>query len=931
MRKVGNAGVIRRLSMKSFRESRTRNRIAAIAILLTAVLFTAVFTIGIGLTEHAQRSMMEQAGGDAHGAIKGLSQEQYEILREHPLIRECGRDVLVAYGVKNPEFLKRHVEMHYIDPEFYGHWFLEIVDGRAPETADEILLDERSMALLGLEPKAGQQVTLDVLVHALDPDTVPRRLTVSGVLRAKEAMNVGFAIVSEAYLEEHAGEMAEGRTETVLNGGETESLIAGESSSEAESMAAGGPDGEPGIVSAGEPDGEQGEATASESDSGSGSPSIEGNGADWDGVGEISMQIVFADSSDIQGRLNRVITESGFSTDRSAPGYIESNANWAYLSESAGADPMTVIGIAGAVVLILVAGYLIIYNVFQISVLRDIRYYGLLKTIGTTGRQIRRILRRQALLLCLMGIPAGLLIGYFGGALLLPVMLPPNTGEREVQLVSPHLWIFAGAAVFTVLTVLISEWKPARVAARVSPVEALRYTDQTHGRKKGKRSTDGGKLWRMAFSNLGRSRMRTAVVICSLSLTIVLLNSIYTVTHSIDRAGFLSKMILSEDLIGNAALWNYNYRPYDEESAAEVSLTESFVSAVQGQESYLDGGRIYQIDSAVSMPVESWRIPDYIPKNVAGAPVDMTPEGPIAYNGYEEGAYRVALHGIEPFVVRKMEVAEGETDPDALWEKLASGKYLLYAAPVDDNNVVVEDELLHHAGDSVTLQYPDGTEKTYEIAAVTRNHTFSLTNRMSSNFTYYVAAKEFQAHLSDAYLMNFLFDVKEGQEDAMEEFLEDYTEHVEPQMSFESRKTYEGSFREIIGMITLVGTALTVVVGLIGLLNFVNAVLTGMVTRAHEFAMMEAIGMTRGQLVRMLMAEGIFYALLTAVTAAAAGTLFSVTALRAISGGIWFMRYRFTLLPLLLTCPVLLALGALIPKAAYALQKKQSIVEGLRE
>lgn len=897
MRKVGNAGVIRRLSMKSFRESRTRNRIAAIAIMLTAVLFTAVFTIGIGLTEHAQRSMMEQAGGDAHGAIKGLSQEQYEILREHPLIRACGRDVLAAYGVKNPEFLKRHVEMHYIDPEFYGHWFLEIVDGRVPETAGEILLDERSMALLGLEPKAGQQVTLDVLVHALDPDTVPRTLTVSGVLRAKEAMNVGFAIVSEAYLEEHAGEIAEGRTEAgdVLD------------------------------------DGEAREATASESGSGSGSPSIEGNGADWDGVGEISMQIVFADSSDIQGRLNRVITESGFSTDRSAPGYIESNANWAYLSESAGADPMTVIGIAGAVVLILVAGYLIIYNVFQISVLRDIRYYGLLKTIGTTGRQIRRILRRQALLLCLMGIPAGLLIGYFGGALLLPVMLPPNTGEREVQLVSPHLWIFAGAALFTVLTVLISEWKPARVAARVSPVEALRYTDQTHGRKKGKRSTDGGKLWRMAFSNLGRSRMRTAVVICSLSLTIVLLNSIYTVTHSIDRAGFLSKMILSEDLIGNAALWNYNYRPYDEESAAEVSLTESFVSAVQGQESYLDGGRIYQIDSAVSMPVESWRIPDYIPKNVAGAPVDMTPEGPIAYNGYEEGAYRVALHGIESFVVRKMEVAEGETDPDALWEKLASGKYLLYAAPVDDNNVVVEDALLHHAGDSVTLQYPDGTEKTYEIAAVTRNHTFSLTNRMSSNFTYYVAAKEFQAHLSDAYLMNFLFDVKEGQEDAMEAFLEDYTEHVEPQMSFESRKTYEGSFREIIGMITLVGTALTVVVGLIGLLNFVNAVLTGMVTRAHEFAMMEAIGMTRGQLVRMLMAEGIFYALLTAVTAAAAGTLFSVTALRAISGGIWFMRYRFTLLPLLLTCPVLLALGALIPKAAYALQKKQSIVEGLRE
>ncbi len=57
---------------------------------------------------------------------------------------------------------------------------------------------------------------------------------------------------------------------------------------------------------------------------------------------------------------------------------------------------MTLMGIAGALLLILLTGYLIIYNIFQISVLKDVRYYGLLKTIGATGRQIRRILRQQA-------------------------------------------------------------------------------------------------------------------------------------------------------------------------------------------------------------------------------------------------------------------------------------------------------------------------------------------------------------------------------------------------------------------------------------------------------------------------------------------------------------------------------------------------------
>ena len=60
---------------------------------------------------------------------------------------------------------------------------------------------------------------------------------------------------------------------------------------------------------------------------------------------------------------------------------------------------------------------------FQISVAGDIRFYGLLKTIGTTPRQLKRIIRQQALLLCLIGIPAGLLLGYGIGAVLMPVVL----------------------------------------------------------------------------------------------------------------------------------------------------------------------------------------------------------------------------------------------------------------------------------------------------------------------------------------------------------------------------------------------------------------------------------------------------------------------------------------------------------------------------
>ena len=95
--------------------------------------------------------------------------------------------------------------------------------------------------------------------------------------------------------------------------------------------------------------------------------------------------------------------------------------------------------------------------------------------------------------------------------------------------------------------------------------------------------------------------------------------------------------------------------------------------------------------------------------------------------------------------------------------------------------------------------------------------------------------------------------------------------------------------------------------------------------------MMEAIGMTKRQMSGMLTADGMFYALLTILASAILGTLFSLTALRGMGDGIWFMRYRFTLLPLALACPVLLLFGALVPKAVYGLRKKESIIEELRE
>ena len=100
-------------------------------------------------------------------------------------------------------------------------------------------------------------------------------------------------------------------------------------------------------------------------------------------------------SRHIERDLKQILDNHGYQNETAGDNYIDTGVNWGYTGAqlSDNLDPIVVIAIAAMLLLIIFTGYLIIYNVFQISVTNDIRFYGLLKTIGTTPRQLRRIIR----------------------------------------------------------------------------------------------------------------------------------------------------------------------------------------------------------------------------------------------------------------------------------------------------------------------------------------------------------------------------------------------------------------------------------------------------------------------------------------------------------------------------------------------------------
>jgi len=153
MMKVSNGKTIRRLGWRSMKAARTRNLIAVLAIALTTVLFTSLFTIAMSINDGFQQSNFRQVGGFSHGGFKYLTEEQFNDLKDDPLIDQWGMRRFIGMPTEVP-FNKSHVEVSYADAN-EAHWmYCDPVEGRLPqEGTDEAATDTHVLELLGVEPE----------------------------------------------------------------------------------------------------------------------------------------------------------------------------------------------------------------------------------------------------------------------------------------------------------------------------------------------------------------------------------------------------------------------------------------------------------------------------------------------------------------------------------------------------------------------------------------------------------------------------------------------------------------------------------------------------------------------------------------------------------------------------------------------------------
>ena len=516
-----NKAVIKKLANRSFRSNKMRNVIAVIAIALTTFLFTAVLTIGMGAKGTLEYNMAKMIGTGADALVQGLSEEQFQQLKENSMFEKVGCWVPIEIMTNTNRIF---AEIDYADQPQLELRMQTPRTGSAPQKANEVLVSANILKDLNIEEKIGAEIPIE-FKNRQSGQMYHFDMIVSGIYDTPNEKSES-VIVSKAFMEENPEmmrEIAQGR----------------------------------------------------------------------EGCGIYDADVIMRDSSMVKERISEFVRSIGGNPDdRSAENYVRVAPNTFLSNNSGGSIMWLVAGVFG--VLFMFCGYLLIYNVFEIAVTNDIRQYGLLRTVGTTSQQIKRLVNRQALYLFLIGTPFGLLFGILLGRSILPAalqMFAADYSGKNIEVSTlPYLGIIVGAILFSGLTVYISTRKSVKKASRVSPIEAIRYVEQDTVSIKRKKTNTGAVIPRMAKANLQRNKRRTVFIVISLTLSIVLLNSVFIFSGSFDEATSVQKPTRSDFAVYNPDI----QAAWGDEFGHSCTVSEKSVEEIEQQPGVMNEVRLYR-------------------------------------------------------------------------------------------------------------------------------------------------------------------------------------------------------------------------------------------------------------------------------------------------------------------------------------------------
>ena len=540
-------------------------------------------------------------------------------------------------------------------------------------------------------------------------------------------------------------------------------------------------------------------------------------------------------TADYTETIQNIARQFGISED-------DMNINKEYLAANY-VDPATIPVIVGIMLIVVLAGIITIYSVYYVSMNQRVREFGKLKAIGATKRQLRQIVLREGMGVALFAIPIGLLIGTVAVKVVLlqfvehakdsNVLITEAykvVAKGEVQLY--YWWIYLLAIAVTLCTVYLSLMKPMRMAAKVSEIEAMRYQGGSKRQKSSRKGYQFLNIGRLTKRNLAENKKKSTITIVSMAVTGIFVMMVATVLSCANPMESAKSSIVGQYEI--SPIVESGNKEHPEYEWAEVQKNNPLNEGLKQQIEELDGVERVDVFTALK---------------VSGGP-------------FEEEIGSEFINGVPEEYAE--ELKKGITEGNVTYEELKSG-----------DKVILDRALLHwypdiKVGDKLKLNIHDGDntfQKEIEVAAI------GDYGRGLTNYNCLIMAKEGAEKLtinnSSSY---FQVIADKDYDEALEASLQAIVDGS-GRLQMRTWKNEYDTWENAIQMTRGACYAFIIILAAISIMNLINTMINSVHVRKKELGMMQAIGMSDRQLMKMLQLEGIFYTVGTLIISIGVGSL----------------------------------------------------------
>ena len=465
---------VTKTALANARQNRTRNMISGAAIILTTLLIFMVLTVGYASVK-VRFAAVNAYYPPYHAMFRQVSEEDAEKLKSHNDMEKVGLRSDLGEGVDDDSTIL----FLWMDETALELNKIELAEGAFPKAGNEIALPEGLLAEYGITAEIGDTVTLPLQLYEDGGLGYQKEDTfrISGFLKGEiDEENKAYSVlVSRDCLEQSIP--AKDREYRVMFR-----------------------------------------------------------------LQDVGEHVATTDA--IEERAREIGADFGVSEDN-----VVINTDYLMANYT---DPAALFAVVCIILVVMAAGVLTIYSIHYVSMIPKVQEYGKLKAMGATRRQIRQIVFREGLLVTALSLPLGLLLG---SLLAGPVIrwiyrisgegVQTNAAAMEMNRICMELLeqrqvpvLYGWVYILTILTVLVTVYlslvKPMRMAAKISPVEAMRYQGEIREKKKERKGFAEMSLVKLTRSNLSRNKKRSILTIVTLGAVGILFMAVATVLSCAD-------------------------------------------------------------------------------------------------------------------------------------------------------------------------------------------------------------------------------------------------------------------------------------------------------------------------------------------------------------------------------------------------------------